>query len=1179
MADGTQTFDDGSSIQTFEDGSTLVLDSEGTASSTPAPSDTDTSERKTTTENGAETAPSSTAQTTSPTAGTGLFNNKAGAGFLPATEKNILNNYRSWTYNFAIGALTPQALANTKLLAKDINTYQVLNSAGKGSAGLGVNTGGLNTKAVDYQESKTLVDGFNANSPGRFDMYIDNVEIDSVIGAGTPQGGSSIATNIRFEVFEPYSMGGFVEALQASAKAAGYADYVKATFGLRVQFQGWPDTSTNAQSTPEVVPMSTRYFGITLTGVEVDVSENGTRYRVGAVPSVQMALGATNVLTSDIKIEGDTVGEVLKNFFDAINKMVKDRTENEKDVAGRDTYEISCPKLSTVGSPQNTKAAILSSNTGTSYTSEIVKAKMADELTAVNVFKFADPKNYPNATVPGSTETGTKNPSTDKLNPKTGTVMFSNGAKIHDCIAAIIRDSHYTRDLLKPENLDKVKKGDGNITYFSVRLETDILKDDTENSKKFYNYRYVVEPYQMHYTRIPGQHLGKIDLKNIKGKIKREYNYIYTGKNVDVTKFNLKFNNLYFSAIPGMMGNRKELKGSTQSAGANQDVTIKTENSQAIADSKTDSPNSNATASVRTDPDAGNDFKSGARASQIQADPYARMAEVMHDAVLNNTDLIMGNLDILGDPYFLTTGGMGNGDIVLKDPMMTSDGQAPTTQGDVYINVNFKNPVDINPKTGLADFGVAPVSFSGVYRVTTLKNHFKSGLFTQSLDIVRIPGQILGKETEVLPASGKTSPLANAQVIKDTIAANILKFGVRPSDFNLENLLKRGLPNPGLPGVASKFTNAALDAVNSVNSTVGGVLNQVAGATGIVNNITNQLGVSPVGGTNALTSGVRLAASGLGALTAAPATAAAAITAAGNSVGNIAGIANAPAQLANTVAAQLGNVTQNAVAQGTALVQSVSNLAGGAASTVNGLIGDAKNAVANLQNTIPTDLDGVYTKLGIDPSVFSGLDPSVASKLKDQLVEAAKKVPENVDLGALKEQGISFANITFDKLKNIPAAMPKISAPAALTDPAYAEIAAKYGSVDTLLSGNTNLPNLTNINNVTNPLGTVSSAFGSLNAAKGAVSAANSYVNNTIANAAGVANDVGALAQNAANGLLPANIGGGSVESNIAVVANLTQNPTQEFNKLGTSVANQFGSLQSSPLAKLVQNNNVQGSV
>ena len=93
------------------------------------------------------------------------------------------------------------------------------------------------------------------------------------------------------------------------------------------------------------------------------------------------------------------------------------------------------------------------------------------------------------------------------------------------------------------------------------------------------------------------------------------------------------------------------------------------------------------------------------------------------------------------------------------------------------------------------------------------------------------------------------------------------------------------------------------------------------------------------------------------------------------------------------------------------------------------------------------------------------------------------------------------------------------------------------------------------------------------------VANANSLINNTIGSAAGIANNVGSLAQNSIQGFAPASIGLGSIESNINNVTSLVQNSTKAVNNLGISMSSQYGSLQSSPLAKLVKDGNIQGSV
>jgi hypothetical protein len=1161
----------------------LDIETESSGSA-PAPRDEETSERKTDTPSAGETS-------TSPDSGAinTTFSKAGGSKFQAATEKNILNNYRSWTYNFALSAISAQALSNPRLIEGDMKRFPVLNSAGKGTAGIAVSQGGDNRTAGNLKNTTGLVDGFNKNSPGRFDMYIDNVEIESFLGAGTTGTGSSTPTNIKFDVYEPYSMNGLIEAMQVAAKAAGYSDYIKGVYALRVQFQGYPDSATDAQMRSEIIPMSTRYFTITMTQVDVDVNEQGTRYKIEAAPTSKMAMGLPNKLTSDIKVAGDTVGEVLKNFFDAINDMTEGRMETERGNGKRkpcDTYEISCPKMSTVGSPQNTKAAILKGTTGTNYTSDIIKAKMLDELKSSEVFQMGDPAKFKNGYV-GTTSNSTatnasSNPSTGKLNPKTSTVVFSQGQQIHDCIAAIVRDSEYTRDLLKPENLKKVKQGNGYITYFTVRTELDFLPGfDDANNKNYINYRYVLEPYQIHYSTIPGQQLGKVDLKDIKGKIKREYNYIYTGKNVDVLKFSLKFDNLYFSAMPALMGNREAVNQTANAAAPNNQTNANKESAPATRDNANAGENSVPLSPTGTSQTANSYQNESARAGLPQGDPYALMAKNLHQAVLNNVGLITGKLEILGDPYFLVTGGMFNGDLVLKDPKMTVDGQAPITQGDLYVNINFRNPIDINSTTGLADFGKAPVAFSGVYRTLTLTSSFRGGVFTQNIDVMRMEGQIVGKESEILAPDGKTTPTPGQQVIKDTALASVLRSGIRPSDFNLNNLLQRGLPSVGLPGGVSNFTNS----LSAGASSVSGLLNQVGGAAGQVSQLANQLGVSPIGGINALTSGIRLSAAGLGALSSIPNLAAATVSAAGSAIGNIANIPNAAVKLAGNTVNSIAALpsTLASAAQSNPLVQNVTGLATQAFGQVSGLIGNAKNAVTGLQNPIPTDFASVGSKLGIDTSALAGLSPELASKMATELTQVSKEIPPNTDLGGLKEQGIAFANISRDKLPNLPALQPKVSAPAALSDPASAEaIASRFGSLNPLLGGKANLSSLTDLNKVTNPLGGLTAgANGILQNSRsliGSVSAANSYVNNTIGSAAGIANGVGSLSQNAITGFSPASIGLGSVESNLNTVNNLAQ-VSQRNTNLGISVASQFGSLQSSPLTKLVRDSNIEGSV
>lgn len=1215
-----------------------------TTSAPPTSTDNTVAQRVTPNATTTPNTPSTIPGTPNQASSGGLFNDSTATQYLPASEYNILNEYRSWTYNFTLGALPPEAVTGEiETLEQNLEKFRVLDSAGKGLSGIGLsNTVELSSSTQGLNISE-VVDGFNQNSPGRFDLYIDEVSIDSLIGAGTSQSGSSIASNIEFTVYEPYSMNGFVEALQVAANAAAYPTYMQAVFALRVRFIGYRD-DTSVSAPPEVIPNSSRYFCITITTVEVEVTEQGTRYKCTAVPYNQMGFGTPNTLSTDIRVAGNTVHEVLSNFFRAVNTSVKDSAKATRgDNAKHDYYELSCPALVPQGGTQDITAAMLYSEVPNrsfggpnNFQSDIIKAQMNDELREVNVFQHGDPAAFTNggyvasrpagsteptastapatATATPTTPTATpsaatptanpattptaqpasagattpssagSDPATNRLVPTQGTVVFGTGRQIHDCITAVVRDSKYVRgDLLTRQIQQAQETGDPFVTYFTVRLEVEMLPEFDRTANKYYCiYRYILEPYRMHYSRIPGYEQGETDYTAVRKQVKREYNYIYSGKNVDVLKFQLKFDSLYYTAIPAMLGNRPDRTNAPQSAGQNNTVEATArESSAAVAQTTNPNPQANPTPTVVVDPSL-NTTNNVNAAGQPQADPYYRLAQNIHNAVLNNTDLIQGTLEILGDPYFLVTGGMGNQSLRLASDSIyqSTDGQAPITQGDLVINLNFKTPKDISvggPNSGFLEFDTKLLPFSGLYRITTLKSSFKGGVFTQAIEVLRCPGQIASGEVEN-PQPITTSPLAGAQAVDDARPLTVIAEGIRESGLSFANIISRGLPNPGLPGVPSNFSNAILsvnDAFNKVNqlaSDANGILNQVSGVTGQLDQLASQIGTDPLSGLDPLREGINMAASAFGTISSPNNLTAAAVTAAGSSIGNIANISEAAVGLATNVADAISSVPGV-----TALPQQVAALAN---SNVAGLVNDIGRTVSTIQNAVPTDLTGIASRLGIDPSTLSGLSSELSSKLVSQLQQVADLVPPNTNVTELDQLGVFFDNITGFQLPNLPAIQPQIPAPGPLIDAALEFAVDANGQITGILNGETALAALTEINGVSNAIGNLSAG---LDAGLGSsslldqLSTIQTQVNTVIGDAAGLVNQVGSLSQNTINTVNPASIGLGSVES----FANTVDSIVQTTDRLAASTVNvQFGSRQTqNPLTTLIQNSNIRGSI
>jgi hypothetical protein len=120
------------------------------------------------------------------------------------------------------------------------------------------------------------------------------------------------------------------------------------------------------------------------------------------------------------------------------------------------------------------------------------------------------------------------------------------------------------------------------------------------------------------------------------------------------------------------------------------------------------------------------------------------MAKNMHLALVSSVSRVTGDLDIIGDPFYLVTGGIGNYNPKPSEtqPGATKDDEADRFYGQVLISLTFRNPVDIDEKTGSLKFEPSSADASGVFMVTEVASSFKDGVFKQRLKLVRVPGQL-----------------------------------------------------------------------------------------------------------------------------------------------------------------------------------------------------------------------------------------------------------------------------------------------------------------------------------------------------------------------------------------------------------------------------------------------------
>ena len=987
-------------------------------------------------------------------------------------EINVLHKYRSFTYLFTLAALSSEEVNDPKTYRSRELNYVILRSGGKGTQGI---------KSATTSSNQALVDGFNENSPGRFDMFIDNLEIETIMQRDK-NSASTQPTNISFDVYEPFSINGFIEALQVAAQAAGHPTYANAAFVLKMEFIGYPDTGDMPD--PVIEQFGTRYFPIQITNVEVNLDEKGTKYQIKAVPLNEVHFGNPSTIKKSVKIKGATVKDIVEDLVRSVSEQIKKEADDAKEKPlDYDEYKVKFPSWDDSKGWIDTPNAI-----SLSKVTEITEDK--------NLFTMPDPGNTqqkyrdPQGNVVYLAPSAASNAPAGAsrvvaLEPRDPVIQFNEGRSVQECIEAIIRDSHYLRGRLEKlmgSNWKEVVK-DNMFDYFLIKLEvTEKPKIDKLKNKHYYIYTYVVTPYKILYTKVPGFANQTVDQSLLYQSCVRKYDYIYTGKNLDITNFKLNFNNLFFEAIPSGLGNVQGQPG--------RDSVSKTDGTDATRSEQSGNSGDKGLPATGQQSDASLTNTMSRGGGQPQQSPYYAMAQAMHNAIVNSqVSMIGGNIDILGDPIYLVTGGLGNNNPKPAEgsPRMSEEGEAQFTYGDVLVNINFRNPVDIGAD-GYYQFDNNLIPFSGVYQILKCKSMFKDGLFKQSLEIMRMPGQAVPVDNpEKTPQSQKTpitdpstsqaqTPNPGDVATEDQGPPTAEQSGFRPGTLNLLSQLNRSIPSPGLPGQLSNFTAAIGGAGSTVPVTpVGGVDPNLPGVSRMI---------SPLKTQDQPAFGMPLPARAAVGLQQRVYSPGGFIEQAGMNLLKSFGVSGPAAQLAGQYLKQVGRKVNSLPVLGSGIgigasinilknnpaPQTVSDInnqqlaeppsaipkVSGVSGTALGILGNNLTAIPGITNNAAlrvqaatqgntADPLAIAAAYGISQAQLSGLSPNITSNLINQLGNLTKKVPADTDLNTAVKNGVNLNGLTQNELGALPPTPPYTRAPDAAPDQSFLNRLATLG--------------------------------------------------------------------------------------------------------------------------------------
>lgn len=645
-------------------------------------------------------------------------------------QPNPLASYASYSYSLGLSVLT----------VNDLNNPDKSYMAGKVLP--------LICKSANANPSNRV------NTPyGKLDFFIDNLSIESTIGFLDFK--NSFTTTVQFDIIEPYSALMFPYALSIAAGKAGHENWRDAPFLLSIEFRG-----NRQDGTLVGVPNTTRYIPIKLSTMQIHTNEKGTVYNVTGFTYNDLAhTKEYSEFKTDVSIQGKTVQEVLQTGQNSLQAVVNKRFEElkkRKIVNEADEVIILFPKnISSSKSPtistgiENKATATISSLLPT----DDVYKKIGVTQSTINnnyVQKDGDCNELGkaslglSATRKGTTPmsmTGFVYDENKKVyvrgsityDPKEGNFNFSQSQNVKQAINEILLSSSYPQTAMNANNVDT----NGMKKWWTIDTQV-FVKTPNANSKKTNTNAkiivYRVIPYGVQSSVATAASTKAKGLTNIKKKIVKTYDYIYTGKNTEVLKFDIDFS-VSFSNILAADNFKDNQDIKRDESMSNQEQAES--NAVPLADGGKNQPGTNPSQVKSLAVKTSTDGKGGGSPDTY----YTRIGRIFHDAATTkNLDMMMLNMDILGDPFWIPQSGLGNysseQNSTNKD--ITAAGTLSYQQSEVDVYVNFKTPLDINQNTGMYNFGsssaIGPVlTFSGLYNVTQVLSTFRGGRFVQTL--------------------------------------------------------------------------------------------------------------------------------------------------------------------------------------------------------------------------------------------------------------------------------------------------------------------------------------------------------------------------------------------------------------------------------------------------------------
>jgi hypothetical protein len=681
-------------------------------------------------------------------------------------QRNLLDDYASYTYNIALYMLTPKTYVNLMSAPKSFSQIPKF---------LVCRSGGVDGDPDRASEFNT-------------DFYIDNLKLVNSAASPSKFKANTNAVEVTFDITEPRGVT-LIDRLREQAKQSleEEQNYIQTPYCLEISFKGYDDNGK--PSNKLIVP---KYIPIRIIEIRFSVDASGATYKCAGIPYHQDVFNnIRSTIPINIQIQANNVGDI---FSKSVQGFTNERKYNDRDIQnniafaeslGDNTVTVDALRAETqvilgksstnvadaindyyksLTKPRQVPDSESNKTSRNNFTTVPAEIELADEISFLVAPEILNAKIVPDRFDPQNTPTEIDNLSKQFGQALKGSVTIdkskqlfriNRGTNLVQLISHIVVSSNYiNKNIIKDieNNKNETSKTNMPIAWFKVKPKIiDVIGWDKKTGRYAFKIRYDVVPTDIYYSDFPWAPPSKP-----KGQgIHKIYNYIFTGENTQVTGFALDFDTAYYQA---------------HTLGTGIPVDNKTHDTFASPQIRT-TPKSTEGESLKTDTTV-----EEKRAKDL-------FSTIMHDG----TDLIALKLDVVGDPAYIPTGDSFWQDKELRrelynTPYMPDD----TLNYDLsppYIKVNLKTPIDYDDLSGLANPNTnskySTSEFSGVYQIVEIQTTFAGGIFSQKLEGFRTHMQPVKDTVVRSKESGKY--LDNQRAIqeqKDIEEANMIGYGL-----------------------------------------------------------------------------------------------------------------------------------------------------------------------------------------------------------------------------------------------------------------------------------------------------------------------------------------------------------------------------------------------------------------